>query len=198
MRADFLTSCRPTSSNGSRSEVCSFKYAKKIPQTNSQTLKYVFEIWPDSGMFPYTQRNLLQMLLNPTQIRLYLLFSNRFGTANEQCPFVVPNQLENDKYNLISVWFLCERFYSKILVYLLPLKDPMKPLKHIDNIVPRGSRGPSIGFPLWQETLASWAAADGKNPILVSLQFNLFATKIFNFTDTKIFMSEVTHREIGF
>ena len=33
------------------------------------------------------------------------LFSDRFGTANGQRPFAVPNQSENSKYNLISGWF---------------------------------------------------------------------------------------------
>ena len=51
-----------------------------------------------------------------------------FGTANGQCLFAVPNQAENGKYNLISVWFnkiskkiLCVQLHSvrkKYLVYM--------------------------------------------------------------------------------
>ena len=38
----------------------------------------------------YTQGNLFEILLNETEIRLYLLFFDWFGTANER-PFAVPN-----------------------------------------------------------------------------------------------------------
>ena len=41
-----------------------------------------------------------EILLNKTEIRLYLSFSDCFGTANGQCPFAVPNKSENSKYNL--------------------------------------------------------------------------------------------------
>ena len=51
-----------------------------------------------------TQRNIFEMLLNQTGIRLYLSFSNWFGTANGRVR-LVPNQSENGKYNLISGWF---------------------------------------------------------------------------------------------
>ena len=51
----------------------------------------------------FTQRNLFEILSNQTEIRLYLPFSDWFGTANGQCPFAAPNQSENRKYNLISV-----------------------------------------------------------------------------------------------
>ena len=47
------------------------------------------------------QRNLFEILLNLTEIRLYLPFSDWFETANEHCPFVVSNQSENSKYNRI-------------------------------------------------------------------------------------------------
>ena len=57
-------------------------------------------------IYCYTQRNLFEILLNQTEIGLYLPFSNWFVTANGQCPFAVPNQsLKMVKYNLISVWF---------------------------------------------------------------------------------------------
>ena len=52
------------------------------------------------------QRNLWEILLNQTEVRLYLLFSDWF--------WLIPNQSENGKYNLTSVWinkipksFLC-------------------------------------------------------------------------------------------
>ena len=47
---------------------------------------------------------LFEILLNQTEIRLYLTFSDWFGTVNGHCPFAVPNQSKNGKYNLISVW----------------------------------------------------------------------------------------------
>ena len=51
----------------------------------------------------YTQRNLFQILLDQPEIRLYLPYSDWFGTANGHCLFAVPNQSETSKYNLI--WF---------------------------------------------------------------------------------------------
>ena len=53
----------------------------------------------------YILRNIFEILLNQTEIRLYLPFSDWFGTANGRCLFAVPNQAENGIYNLISVWF---------------------------------------------------------------------------------------------
>ena len=52
-----------------------------------------------------TQRNLYEILLNQTKIRLYLPCNDSFGTANGRCPFVVTNQSVISKHNLISVWF---------------------------------------------------------------------------------------------
>ena len=49
------------------------------------------------------RENLFKILLNQTAIRLYLPFSDRFWNQTDFC--LVPNQLENGKYNLISVWF---------------------------------------------------------------------------------------------
>ena len=40
----------------------------------------------------YTQRNLFQIALNQTQIRLYLPCTDWFGTANRRSPFAIPNQ----------------------------------------------------------------------------------------------------------
>ena len=59
----------------------------------------------------YTQRNLSEILVNQTEIRLYLPFPNWFGTANRR-PFAVQNQSVHGKYNLISIWFnnISERF----------------------------------------------------------------------------------------
>ena len=50
-----------------------------------------------------TQANLFDILLNSTEIRLYLPCTDLFGTANRRCPVAVLNQSENCKYNLISV-----------------------------------------------------------------------------------------------
>ena len=44
-----------------------------------------------------------EILLNQTEIRLYLPYSDLFGTVNGQRPFAFSNQSENSKYNLISV-----------------------------------------------------------------------------------------------
>ena len=49
-----------------------------------------------------TRGNVFQIASHQPQIRLYLPFSSiDFGTANGLRPFAVPNQSENDKYNLI-------------------------------------------------------------------------------------------------
>ena len=54
----------------------------------------------------HTQRNVFEILSNQPEIRLYIPFSDWFGTADgQQCPFAVSNQSENGKYNLISGWF---------------------------------------------------------------------------------------------
>ena len=50
-------------------------------------------------------RNIFAILLYQTEIRLYLPCTDWFETENGQCPFAVPNQSENGKYNIISVWF---------------------------------------------------------------------------------------------
>ena len=50
----------------------------------------------------YTQRNLLEILLNQTEIRLYLPFSIDLD-VRKSMSVAVPNQSENSKYNLISV-----------------------------------------------------------------------------------------------
>ena len=67
-------------------------------------------------------KNIFQISLNQTEIRFYLPFFDLFGTTNRQRPFAVPNQSENGKYNLISVWFnkISKRFFcvrSNILSY---------------------------------------------------------------------------------
>ena len=53
----------------------------------------------------YTKRNVFKILLNQTEIRLYLPFSDWFGTENGLRPFAVLNQSVHGKYNMISVWF---------------------------------------------------------------------------------------------
>ena len=62
-----------------------------------------------------------EILSNQPEIRLYLPFSDWFGTANGQCPFAVPNQSVHGKYNLISGWFdkISKRF---LCVYDLACK----------------------------------------------------------------------------
>ena len=62
----------------------------------------VFTVKPTEAC---TQRNIYKISLNQTEIRLYLPFSDWFGAANGHYLFGVPNQSENSKYNLISVWF---------------------------------------------------------------------------------------------
>ena len=57
------------------------------------------------GLMRNTHRYIFEILSNQTEIRLYLLFSVRFGTTNGQCPFADPNISENGMYILISVWF---------------------------------------------------------------------------------------------
>ena len=53
----------------------------------------------------YTRRNLFSILLNQTKLRLYILFTI-FRLIWIQTKFcLIPNQLDNVKYNLISVWF---------------------------------------------------------------------------------------------
>ena len=54
----------------------------------------------------YTQRDLFYILLNQTQIRLYLPCTDCFETANGRCPFDVPNQSVYGKYNLICIYHL--------------------------------------------------------------------------------------------
>ena len=49
-----------------------------------------------------TQRNLFGILLNQTEIRLYLLWIDWFGTINGQCPFAVPNQ---SRKMVNTIWF---------------------------------------------------------------------------------------------
>ena len=85
---------------------------------------------PSLGIMSLLRQNLpsahreiiFQILLNNTDIRLYLPFSDWFGTVNEQCPFAVLNQPENGKYNLISVRF--EKISKQIICVRLCLREP--------------------------------------------------------------------------
>ena len=43
------------------------------------------------------QRNLIEILLNQTEIRLYLSFSEWFGSTNGQFPFAILNQSVHGK-----------------------------------------------------------------------------------------------------
>ena len=56
-----------------------------------------------AGPWSCTQRNLFEILLNQTEIGLYLPFSDWFGTKRTSFWFQI--HPENGKYNLISVWF---------------------------------------------------------------------------------------------
>ena len=94
-----------------RSPICiSFRKADSI-----RFLRKHFDfVFQGNGNIAFAQRNIFEILLGHTDIRLYLPFSDWFGTVNGQCPFAVPHQSENGKYNLISVWinkisenFLC-------------------------------------------------------------------------------------------
>ena len=73
-----------------------------IIKSNREPYDPIFEIYFYSDE-AYTQRNNFEILSNQTDIRLYLRFSDWLGTVNGQCPFDVPNQSENGKYNLMSV-----------------------------------------------------------------------------------------------
>ena len=68
---------------------------------------------PGINLLCYTQRNLIEILLNQTEIRLYLPFSDWFGTENGRCPLAVPNQSVHGKYNPLSGWF--NKISKKIL-----------------------------------------------------------------------------------
>ena len=50
----------------------------------------------------YTQRNLCEILLNQTETRLVTIFQLIWNQTDVR---LVPNQSENEKYNLTSVWF---------------------------------------------------------------------------------------------
>ena len=52
----------------------------------------------------HTEKNIFEILLDHTEITLYLSFSDWFGRANGHCLFAVPNQSKNGKYNILSVW----------------------------------------------------------------------------------------------
>ena len=71
-----------------------------------------------SAWISYTEINIFEILLNQTEIRLYLPLSDWLGTKRNirifhspidlepnGRPFAVTNQSENGKYKLISVWF---------------------------------------------------------------------------------------------
>ena len=58
---------------------------------------------PDEGS--HTRRNLFGILFNQTEIRLYNVYTSFRLIWNQTDVSLVPNQPENGKYNLISVWF---------------------------------------------------------------------------------------------
>ena len=74
---------------------------------------------PSGAWSPYTQWNLFQILLNQTEIRLYLPCTDWFGIANEQRPgLLFQNQSEHCKYNPISVRF--DKNWKIFLLWILP------------------------------------------------------------------------------
>ena len=103
----------------------------------------------------YTQKNTFKILLNQPEIRLYLPFSDWFGT--KRTSFWCLNQSENGKYNMISGWFnkilkrffcvygtsspsetFSEHHYTMVpLYYRASLKLPI----HHCTLVPRGLSG---------------------------------------------------------
>ena len=85
----------------------------------------------------YTQRNLFKILLNQTEIRLYLPYSDWFGAADGRSPFAVPNQSGNGKYNLISGWF--NKIFEKIYLWYHwnPLKGSLRTAVHHSNMLTR-------------------------------------------------------------
>ena len=73
---------------------------------------------PVSSKYACTQRNLFEILLNQTEIRLYLSCTDWFGT--KRSVRLVPNKSMRGKYNIISVWFnkISKRFPCVCLTIL--------------------------------------------------------------------------------
>ena len=62
---------------------------------NEKKANLVSPARPDQAA--YAQRNLFEILLIQSEIRLYLSCTDSFGTANGHCPFAVPNKSVNGK-----------------------------------------------------------------------------------------------------
>ena len=92
---------------------------------------------------PGTQGNIPQILLNQTELRLYLPCTDWFGTANGYFPIVLPNRSENGKYNLISDWF--NKISKRFLCVYVNLSDswraPWNPSNHHSTMSLKGLRG---------------------------------------------------------
>ena len=74
------------------------------------------QIW--AKMFSsYTEKYIFEILLNQTEIRLYLPCTDWFRTANGQCPL-------HGKYNLISVWF--NKISKKISLCVIAKNSPRR------------------------------------------------------------------------
>ena len=63
----------------------------------------------------HTQRNLFQIFLNEIKIRLYLLFSDRFGTKRTSVWF----QINLKMVNTISFWFDLKKILRVFSVYII-------------------------------------------------------------------------------
>ena len=114
-----------------------------------------------------TQKNIFENLSNQTEIRLYLPCTDWVGTANEHCPFAVPNQSENGKYNLISVWFnkISKTFLCVYNSQEAAIEAPLKPRKHHSNIVLMGLKAHlnALFFPYY--------AAERREPVGLPMDF---------------------------
>ena len=87
-----------------------------VPRTAALLIVFfLIPVWICASQLPrQTHREtLFEILLNQTEIRLYLPCTDWFGTANGQCPFAVRNHSEKEKNNPISQDFSACRLYKQ-------------------------------------------------------------------------------------
>ena len=79
-------------------------YCNQIPGNKNFMLTHSFHIMWGDFYWPYTQRNILEILLNQTEIRLYLLFSDWFWTKRMSVCFQV-NQTDESILSLSGLFY---------------------------------------------------------------------------------------------
>ena len=122
------------------------------------------------GATPYTQRNLFEILLNQTEIRLYLPFSDWFGTKLTSVWFQINRNMVN------TIWYRFDliRFGKDISVYRF--------FKLVASSTSASQLNRSYGYPILQKLCQIFGLT----------KFQRFVDRKINFVFKSLFYRKVS------